>query len=185
MKRFEPTEMFGHFYNAAMRGRFYVYVLRRPDGQPFYVGKGCGYRVGDHEAEARRKCQCHKCAVIRKIWRDGGEIQRDIVFSTEDERTAYWFEALLIRQWRSRLTNVLDCDVSVHNLLPPKPKRISKEEQRHRRMQRATEQIGRLDHRIGLAIRYKREHQIDRLEAEIEAYELWIHPPIQLRLEGF
>jgi hypothetical protein len=31
----------------------YVYVLRRPNGRPFYVGKGYGDRVFQHENEAR------------------------------------------------------------------------------------------------------------------------------------
>lgn len=40
------------------------------------------------------------------------------------------------------------------------------------------------DYKLGQAIRYKRDRLVERLEAEIEAYELIIDPPIQLRLEG-
>lgn len=68
--------------------RFYVYVLSRPDGRPFYVGKGQADRVRDHEREARRDCECHKCHIIRKIWRDGGQVQRTIVFRSDDEQVA-------------------------------------------------------------------------------------------------
>jgi hypothetical protein len=36
-------------------GDYYVHLLRRPDGRPFYVGKGSGARVFDHEYEARHR----------------------------------------------------------------------------------------------------------------------------------
>ena len=34
-------------------GQFYVYTLAYPDGKVFYVGKGSGYRIDQHEMEAR------------------------------------------------------------------------------------------------------------------------------------
>ena len=53
-------------------GPFYVYVLHRPDGQPFYVGKGIGDRCLHHEAEARTTRRLtHKLNVIRAIHRRG------------------------------------------------------------------------------------------------------------------
>lgn len=62
----------------------YVYILRRPDGRPFYVGKGVGDRVFQHENEARhpngRRSNAHKLNVIRSIWRDGGSITYEIDF---------------------------------------------------------------------------------------------------------
>jgi hypothetical protein len=44
---------------------YYVYVLARPDGTPFYVGKGKNGRIFEHDKEARSGHKCHKC--------DGGE----------------------------------------------------------------------------------------------------------------
>lgn len=85
---------------------FYVYTLARPNLKVFYVGKGCGKRIYQHEREARGACRCHRCNVIRKIWRDGGEVVRSIVFTTSDETAAYDYEQTLIaRIGLKRLTN--------------------------------------------------------------------------------
>lgn len=82
--------------------RFYVYVLARPNGKPFYVGKGRGKRVFEHDSEARNGCDCHKCRVIRKIWRNGGSIQRYIMFETDDEQEAFAYEIELIAMYGQR-----------------------------------------------------------------------------------
>lgn len=86
--------------------QFYVYVLLRPDGRPFYVGKGAGGRVNNHEVEARGDCSCHKCRVIRKIWRNGGSVVKSIVFTTEKEEEAYQQEARLIDDLWGDIVNV-------------------------------------------------------------------------------
>lgn len=53
----------------------YVYVLSRPCGTPFYVGIGTARRFLDHEIFARRaKLRSRKLSVIRKIWREGGQV---------------------------------------------------------------------------------------------------------------
>lgn len=88
---------------------FYVYVLARPSGKPFYVGKGKDARVFYHEQEARSGHKCHKCNVIRKIWRNGGEVQRYTVFTTDDEQEAFKYEKELIALYgRSNLCNQTD-----------------------------------------------------------------------------
>ena len=91
---------------TALRGcaTYYTYILRRPDGRPFYVGKGRGERVIMHENEARhpndRGSNTHKLNVIRAI-KNGDEgiiYEVDRVF--EDELQAYQREEELIRQYR-------------------------------------------------------------------------------------
>ena len=89
--------------------QFYVYVLARPNGKPFYVGKGHGRRIHDHEMEARSGHRCHKCNAIRKIWKQGGEVQRYIVFTTDNEQEAYDYEEQMIAlHGRANLCNHTD-----------------------------------------------------------------------------
>lgn len=93
--------------------RFYVYVLS-DDGTPFYVGKGSGSRVTDHEADAARGHACYKCNKIRKMWREGREVQKSIVLRTDDETEAYRHEAKLITHiGLGQLTNNLPGDYGV------------------------------------------------------------------------
>jgi hypothetical protein len=56
-------------------GHYYIYVLCQPDGTPFYVGKGRGQRVFQHEAEACNPSRrSHKCNLIRRIQREGSPV---------------------------------------------------------------------------------------------------------------
>ncbi len=69
-------------------GKFYVYILSRPCGSPFYVGcslarPGRAPRLLDHEKQAKTARKSLKCDIIRKIWREGGEVLR-IVDSWHD-----------------------------------------------------------------------------------------------------
>lgn len=87
--------------------RYYVYVLARPDGSPFYVGKGQGKRLLEHEAEARRhhpfgETNPFKCNVIRKILREGGSVVYRVVdvFDQEKQSACLELEAKLIREFR-------------------------------------------------------------------------------------
>jgi len=53
---------------------YYVYLLCRPCGKPFYAGKGRRDRIKQHEYAAKRGSKRHVCNVIRKIWQEGGEV---------------------------------------------------------------------------------------------------------------
>lgn len=75
---------------SRLRGNkpYYVYVLHRPDRTPFYVGKGVGSRVLNHEAEARNTTRrSHKLGVIRSIHRSGKLVvyRLDSFFDLESE----------------------------------------------------------------------------------------------------
>lgn len=88
-------------------GKFYVYLLCRPDGRPFYVGKGSNRRVFEHEAEALRnhpigESNPFKCNVIRKILREGGTIRYriDAVYDPGAQMRCLEREATLILEYR-------------------------------------------------------------------------------------
>lgn len=87
---------------------YYVYTLARPSDRVFYVGKGSQRRVFGHEKEALAGCECYKCDVIRKIWRQGGEVKKAIVYTCRREVDAFAKEAEYIRlHGLTNLTNVL------------------------------------------------------------------------------
>lgn len=77
----------------------YVYILRRPDGRAFYVGKGVGDRVFYHENEARhpndRRSNAYKLNVIRSIREADAEMIYEIDF-VGDAASALAREAQLI-----------------------------------------------------------------------------------------
>ena len=88
-------------------GRFYVYILCRPGGMPFYIGKGLNRRALDHEAEALRahpigESNPFKCNVIRKIVHKGGAVRYriDSAFDEHQQLACLEREATLIREHR-------------------------------------------------------------------------------------
>lgn len=91
------------------RRLFYVYILYRPDGRPFYVGKGQGKRIHSHEQFARMGYKARRYGIIRKIWREGGQVIKQKVFETYDENKAFAMERYLIASiGRENLTNETD-----------------------------------------------------------------------------
>jgi hypothetical protein len=96
--------------------KYYVYTLAYPDGRIFYVGKGQGDRMHQHEKEARRyhyPQMAHyfpeegdKIRVILEIWASGGQVVKTKVFETDNEEEANEHEKLFIAQCDPRtLTN--------------------------------------------------------------------------------
>lgn len=91
---------------------YYVYILKRPDGTPFYVGKGKGKRWKEHEKRALNKSAAnnpHCRNVICKILREGGRVYADLYLLVE-ESLAFIAERFMIADLRKtyKLTNITD-----------------------------------------------------------------------------
>ncbi len=79
---------------------YYVYALRDPDGQIFYVGKGKGDRVYQHAALARsvkgESAKQLKLEKIRKIHERGHDVTVDIIRHGLTDEEAYEAEGAVI-----------------------------------------------------------------------------------------
>ena len=78
---------------------FYVYVLFRETGIPFYVGKGCRDRMDAHltpnwEGRIRNN---YKLAIIKAMQRSGLDVPRVRVATNLSEADAFSIETLFIR----------------------------------------------------------------------------------------
>jgi hypothetical protein len=73
---------------------YYVYTLAYPDGTVFYVGKGTGRRMYQHEGDAFSAFPVNpgKAAVIRDIIDSGQEVLKTAVAEFESELDAYILE---------------------------------------------------------------------------------------------
>ncbi len=94
------------YLGSSFTERWYTYLLCRPDGAPFYVGKGAGRRMLDHELEAMRQSLAPrsnplKCNVIRKIIRQNGQIlyRLDRSYAEDQQRDCLLREADLIARY--------------------------------------------------------------------------------------
>jgi hypothetical protein len=104
---FEGDRRAAEDFLRGISGQYYVYVLCRPDGQPFYVGKGLNRRALEHELEAARnhpvgETNPFKCNVIRKILREGGQVlyRIDSAYDAASQRECLEREAALIGEHR-------------------------------------------------------------------------------------
>lgn len=79
---------------------YYVYVLHKPDGTPFYVGKGVKERALQHVSEARNhpKRLTHKLNTIRSVERTGGEVLYSCAGVFAEEAEAHRMEIELVRR---------------------------------------------------------------------------------------
>lgn len=88
--------------------KFYVYTLTDPrTGRVFYVGKGQGERMYQHEKDARGGRVSRKCTLIREILADGYSLRYATVSRHREEGEAYKAEAALIEEiGLANLTNI-------------------------------------------------------------------------------
>lgn len=91
-----------------MNNDFYVYILKHPNGRPFYIGKGRGDRWLAHEIEARTHQPAksfhnpQKVNVIRRIWRSHKHVIREKVIENITEDEAFQVEIQLIEKYGLR-----------------------------------------------------------------------------------
>lgn len=110
--------------------RFYVYVLSKPDGEPFYVGCAVArrgrtrHRILDHEMFAKRSEQSLRASIIRKIWAAGRNVHRSIDSWHDSQEPMFAREMELIAQigrrdlGRGPLANGNDGGTGAIGLLP-------------------------------------------------------------------
>lgn len=90
-------------------GQYYVYVLVDPrDGAIFYVGKGLGDRMFNHNrrAQAPRERGHPKSERILEIRAAGFAVKPLVFVVCDSEGEALGIERRLISEWKSRLTNI-------------------------------------------------------------------------------
>ena len=86
-----------------MKNIYYTYQLRDPRSPyPFYIGKGCRTRAWDH---IKDNSNTHKANKIRKIIKDGFEVQVEILYNNLPENIAFAIEILLIKKFGRRDIN--------------------------------------------------------------------------------
>lgn len=96
----------------------YVYTLAYPEsmgGYVFYIGKGYGRRITEHEQRVRKGTRrqgdnLYKEGVIKKIWEAGEEVIRVKLahFATNDEALEYEAALIILMRGCEHLTNLSD-----------------------------------------------------------------------------
>lgn len=80
----------------SIRSDFYVYVLFRETGVPFYVGKGRGRRWDQHAAEARAGRHGYRQHIIRGMQERGIDVPKIKIHEELSEIAAHQYEIALI-----------------------------------------------------------------------------------------
>ena len=97
---------------TALHATFYVYVLFREDGRPFYVGKGRNGRWIEHERDARNGAKGHRFAIIRAMQARGLDVPKVKLHQGLTEEVAHAYEVALItaigRRPHGPLVNLTD-----------------------------------------------------------------------------
>lgn len=97
-------------HTAESEKKWYVYLLCDPDTQqPFYVGKGTGDRIDQHEKDLDEKFLGNpaKKWIIRNILAQGKQILKQKVAKFNSEQEAYAHERELIALYGPCLTNIM------------------------------------------------------------------------------
>lgn len=98
---------------------FFAYIHYRPDGRPFYVGKGCGNR------HAIMKRNVHYNRIIVKY---GAENIRIEILECATENEAFDLEKMLIRELKEKgfiLANMTDGGEGISNPPPEVREKIA------------------------------------------------------------
>lgn len=112
--------------------KYYVYTLAYPNGEVFYIGKGTGDRLHQHEYEAARSGKEAsyyynnpvKHAIIRDIWAQGEQVKKEILFATDSEFDAYAYEWTLINMVHSGSGLANKSTSGRQKLIEPVPKPV-------------------------------------------------------------
>lgn len=180
---------------------YFVYVLRLPNGNPFYVGKGTRARPYEHINEAMRgECSCRKCQVIQLIHKMHKEVLITYEFDADDTKSALAEEKRLIQLWcrEYHLTNRSGNPYYDRSLPLPKPMRVmtrqelslyldrmpllTKQERKRRIAEWCEDRIDHLEGRWRVCRQQHEEEEAAKINAEIDVLRIEVGAVFQREL---